>query len=205
MRKLKILSLQIIFFFAFQQTQISLSKELNENTAWTPKEGLELFGTKAPSLKGLKWLNSDPIDMKDLIGKVVLIRFWLVDCPFCTRSAPSLVELYDKYKQDGFIVIGIHHPKSDKTKNADVVIKQAKIFGFEFPIAQDNDWNVLNSYWLNGKKRSYTSVSFLMDEEGIIRSIHDGGEFFKSDENLKANSAYLAIDNKIQELLKENP
>jgi peroxiredoxin len=194
-----------LFLILSHQIRAISSQELDKNTNWKPKEGLELVGTKAPPLKGLNWLNTKPLTIEDLSGKVVLIRFWLVGCPLCTRTAPSLVELYDKYSQKGLVVIGIHHPKSEMTKNSDLVLKQAKVFGFNFPIAQDSDWKVIKSYWLNGKNRSYTSVSFLLDKKGRIRLIHDGGEFYRSDENPEANSAFVAIDLKIQELLNENP
>ena len=70
---------------------------------------------------------------------------------------------------------------------------------------KDSDWKVIKSYWLDGKNRSYTSVSFLLDRQSRIRLIHDGGEFYRSDENPEANSAFVAIDLKIQELLNENP
>ncbi len=180
-------------------------QEAGRDSDWKPKEGLELIGTKAPPLKGLKWLNTKPLTNEDLSGKVVLIRFWLVGCPLCTRTAPSLVELNEKYSQKGLVVIGIHHPKSEQTRNPDLVLNQAKKFGFNFPIAQDSDWKVIRSYWLDGKNRSYTSVSFLLDKKGRIRLINDGGEFYRSDENPEANAAYLAIDKKIQELLDENP
>ncbi len=200
----------LIFIFTLililsHQSQAIYSQEPDRNTYWKPKEGLELIGTKAPPLKGLTWLNTKPLTIEGLSGKVVLIRFWLVGCPLCTRTAPSLVELNEKYSQNGLVVIGIHHPKSESTRNPDVVLKQAKVFGFNFPIAQDSDWKVIKSYWLNGKNRSYTSVSFLLDKRGIIRLIHDGGEFYRSDENPAANAAFLAIDRKIQELLDESP
>ena len=193
-----------LFLILSHQPRAISRQEPDKNTDWKPKEGLELIGAKAPPLKGLKWLNTKPLTIEDLSGKVVLIRFWLVGCPLCTRTAPSLVELNEKYSQKGLVVIGIHHPKSERTRNPDLVLRQAKVFGFNFPIAQDNDWRVIKSYWLNGKNRSYTSVSFLLDKNGRIRLINDGGEFYRSDENPEANAAFLAIDEKIQELLDEN-
>ena len=194
-----------LFLILPHQSQPIYSQEPDKITHWKPKEGLELIGTKAPPLKGLKWLNTRPLTIEDLSGKVVLIRFWLVGCLLCTRTAPSLVELTEKYSQKGLVVIGIHHPKSERTRGSDLVLRQAKVFGFNFPIAQDNDWKVIKSYWLNGKNRSYTSVSFLLDKNGRIRLINDGGEFYRSDENPEANAAFLAIDKKIQELLDESP
>jgi hypothetical protein len=77
------------------------------------------------------------------------------------------------------------------------------VFGFNFPVAQDNSWKVINDYWLNGKRRSFTSASFLVDKKGVIRFVHDGGEFYKSKSDPDADCAYQAIEQKIQNLLKE--
>jgi peroxiredoxin len=193
----------VCFLSILCQIERSISEETNTNNDWEPKEGLELIGTQAPSLNGLKWLNVEPLDIEDLRGKVVLIRFWLVGCPLCERTAPALVELYNKYKDQGLIVIGIHHPKSERTKDPQLVRRTAERFGLTFPIAQDNNWKVINSYWLDGRKRSFTSVSFLIDKKGVIRLIHDGGEFYRSESDQDAERAYQTIEEKIQELLKE--
>ena len=134
---------------------------------------------------------------------VTFIRFWLVDCPFCANTASSLVEFHNNYKDKGLVVLGIHHPKSEKAKDVELVKKRGRGFGFEFQIAQDNDWKTINSYWLGGKKRSYTSSSILIDKKGLIQFIHEGGEFFRSDSDLKANAAFEAFDKKIQELIEE--
>lgn len=171
---------------------------------WRAREGSELIGTKAPDLSGLTWLNSEPLGIKELRGKVVLIRFWLIDCPYCENTAPSLVELYDKYGDEGLVVIGIHHPKSEKARDRELVMSRAEKLGFKFPIAQDDDWKVINEYWLGGSKRSYTSSSILIDKNGIIRFVHDGGEFYRSDDDPDADLAYKIIDSKIRELLQEN-
>ena len=152
---------------------------------------------------GLTIRNAKKKQIEDLRGKVVLIRFWLVGCPFCVNSAPSLVDFYDKYQDNDFVIIGIHHPKSEAAKDPGLVLRKAKVFGFEFPIAQDNDWEVINAYWLGDEKRSYTSSSFLIDKKGVIRFVHDGGEYYLSEENKDPNLAYLTIDKKIRELIAE--
>ena len=196
--------LLIAFLSSFVlQIEGAISQEVDKKNNWKPKEGLELIGTRAPSFEGLNWLNTEPINIEDLRGKVVLIRFWLVGCQLCEHTAPALVELYNKYKDDGFIVIGIHHPKSEETKNPDFIRSAMNVFGFDFPVAEDNDWKVINAYWLGGKKRSFTSSSILIDKNGIIRFVHDGGEFYMSRSNPDADLAYHAIEEKIQELLKE--
>ena len=81
--------------------------------------------------------------------------------------------------------------------------RSKRLFGFEFPIAQDNDWEVINAYWLGDEKRSYTSSSFLIDKKGVIRFVHDGGEYYLSEDNKDPNLAYLTIDKKIRELIAE--
>jgi peroxiredoxin len=171
---------------------------------WQPSEGAELIGRPAPALSGLTWLNSGPLGLEDLRGKVVLIRFWLVGCPYCKNTAPALAELYEKYGGDGLVVIGIHHPKSERARDDAFVLKAAKGLGFEFPVAQDRDWKVINAYWLGGVRRSYTSSSILIDKKGIIRFVHDGGEFYRSEDNTDADLAYKTIDAKIRELLAED-
>jgi len=193
----------ITFLALIFVTDNVFSLEAPRETQWKPLEGLELIGTKAPGLSGLKWLNSEPLQIEDLKGNVVLIRFWLVGCPFCVNTAPSLVELHEKYGDKGLRVIGIHHPKSERTRDENLVKMAAKQFGYDFPIAQDQEWKVINQYWLGDKKRSYTSSTFLIDKNGVIRLVHDGGEFYKSSDNKDADGAYYAIDKKIKELLAE--
>ena len=171
--------------------------------SYETKEGLDIIGTKAPEFENLIWLNTEPITIEELKGIVVLIRFWLVDCPYCTNTAPALVELYNKYNDKGFIVIGIHHPKSKRTRDNKLVKRRAEKFGFSFPIAQDLNWNTINSYWLGDKKRSFTSSSILIDREGIIRFVHDGGQFYRSDSDIEANEGYVEVEKKIKELLAE--
>ena len=83
---------------------------------WTPREGKELLGTPAPAWNPKKlWLNSKPLSLEDLRGKVVLVRFWLVECPLCERTAPALNNLYKKYRKRGLEIIGFHHPKSRRS------------------------------------------------------------------------------------------
>ena len=87
--------------------------------------------------------------------------------------------------------------------DTELVRRQADLFGFKFPIAQDSSWKTINAYWLTGNKKSFTSSIFLIDKKGIIRFIHDGGEFFESDTEFKQNIAYQTIDGKIKVLLDE--
>ncbi|NIP38023.1 MAG: redoxin domain-containing protein [Candidatus Dadabacteria bacterium] len=170
---------------------------LSHGLEYVPKDGVDIIGTKAPAFFGLTWLNTEPLTIEALKGKVVLIRFWLVGCPYCTNSAPTLVEFHKKYYEQGLVIIGVHHPKSEETRNNGLVKKRAEVFGFGFPIAQDLEWKTINAYWLGKKKRSFTSSSILIDKKGIIHFVHDGGAYFRSDYDRQANAAFEAMEENI--------
>lgn len=142
----------------------------------TRAEGQELIGKPAPSLALKDWLNSKPLDISDLRGKVVLLRWWTEGCPYCVATAPALLSLERAYGSRGLQVIGIFHPKPPGKWTMDEVRRAAGEKHFTFPVAVDGDWTALKRWWLT-KDRDFTSVSFLVDRNGIIRYIHPGGEF----------------------------
>ncbi len=66
----------------------------------------------APEFTGIDhWINSTPLSIKDLRGKVVLVDFWTYSCINCIRTLPYVTSWYSKYKADGFVVIGVHTPE----------------------------------------------------------------------------------------------
>jgi thiol-disulfide isomerase/thioredoxin len=67
---------------------------------------VKLYGKKAPQLLGDTWINSAPIDLKDMKGKVVIIDFWATWCPPCRQVIPFLVKFYSEYKSQGLEIIG---------------------------------------------------------------------------------------------------
>ena len=146
------------------------------------------------------WLHSNPLELSGLRGKVILVRFWTAPgCPFCAASAPALNEFYEKYHDEGLEVIGFYHHKSPEPLKVEEVEQYAGKFGFEFPVAVDYDWNTLRNWWLDGRERGWTSVSFLIDKQGVIRHIHPGGQYVKDDPD------YAEMESKIKELLNEEP
>ncbi|MGQ2973955.1 MAG: redoxin domain-containing protein, partial [Brevundimonas mediterranea] len=73
--------------------------------------GLRDYG-KAPEFAGIdKWLNSEPLTLRGLAGKVVLVDFWTYSCINCIRTLPHVVRWYEKYKDQGFVVVGVHSPE----------------------------------------------------------------------------------------------
>ena len=156
------------------------------------------IGTKPPEWQVEHWLNSEPLKLSKLTGKVVLVRWWTApECPYCRATAPALNEFYRKFHGRGLEVIGFYHHKSDEPLRLEGVKKYAKNFGFRFPVAIDADWRTLRQWWLNAGDRDWTSVSFLIDRHGLIRHIHPGGQYVKGDK------AYAEMKAKIEELLAE--
>jgi len=147
-------------------------------------QGENLIGISAPDWNNQQWINSPPIRLSDLKGKVILVRFFMdSSCPLCRASAPYLNEFYNAYKNKGLIVIGMYTPKPEPMNvPIEEVQKYVKEFGFEFPVALDNDWATLNKFWLDRvPDADFTSVSFLIDKKGIVRFNHHGGKYESKD------------------------
>lgn len=170
------------------------------NASAEPPAWEKLLGQRAAEWRLENWLNSKPLKLEDLRGRVVLVRWWTApQCPYCRATAPALNEFRKEYGERGLSVVGIyHHKSSDPLKTEDVRVHAEK-FGFEFPVAIDPDWRTLKQWWLDAGAGDWTSVSFLLDREGRIRHIHPGGQYVKGDED------YDAMRRKIEELLAEKP
>ena len=147
----------------------------------------------------LDWINSRPLSLKALSGKVVLVRWWTAPyCPYCSSSAPALNEWYKAYKDKGLVVIGLYHHKSSTPLEIQKVKEYSTSLGFQFPVAIDKDWITLKEWWLiKNRIARWTSVSFLIDRYGIIRYIHPGGQYVKGDDE------YANLKSRIEELLNE--
>ena len=181
---------------------------LSAASDWQPREGRELIGTRAPEWRGVEWLQGGPMTLAELTvaGKTVLVRFWLVDCPYCERSAPALRELDERYRERGLVVVGIHHPKSERARDRAVIAETAKRLGFEFPIAHDDQWKTVRDYGIGTVLRSFTSVSFLIDRRGLIRFVHDGGELHAGGgaSHAECNAAYASLVAAIEQALQSD-
>jgi peroxiredoxin len=161
-------------------------------------EAEQIIGTKPPEWQLEHWLNSRSLKLPDLRGQVVLIRWWTApDCHYCQASAPALNEFHHAYRQKGLRVIGVYHHKSSTPLEVKSVARHANRLGFKFPVAIDTDWRTLKRWWLDQGDMGWTSVTFLLDRQGVIRHLHPGGQYVKGDK------AYAALTAKIEELLAE--
>lgn len=150
--------------------------------AATAQEGEELIGTVAPQWETPEWVNSKPLTLDQLRGKVVLVRWWTgPECPYCAASAPSLSAWHHRYRDKGLVVVGFYHHKSPTPLSRQDVVRLMKRYRFTFPVAIDPEWRTLKRWWLDDSQHRWTSVSFLLDQAGVIRHIHPGGAYSEED------------------------
>jgi cytochrome c biogenesis protein CcdA/thiol-disulfide isomerase/thioredoxin len=135
--------------------------------------------TPAPELTGItEWINSPPLTLAELRGKVVLIDFWTYSCINCIRTLPYLKNWYRDYKDHGLVIIGVHTPEFEFEKNYNNVKKAVTGFEIEYPVALDNNYATWNAY-----HNSYWPAHYLIDQNGIIRMIHFGEGSYSETEN----------------------
>ena len=172
---------------------------LEKNYAAPAEIGRELIGTKPAEWKLRDWINSEPLTLQQLRGKIVLIRWWTAPgCPYCEASAEALNGWAREHAARGLVVIGIYHHKSAAPFTRDNVVSRAAKFGFTFPVAIDDDWKTLRSWWLDREPRGWTSVTFLLGRDGTIRHIHGGGAYFKGE------PGFTALDGAIRKALADD-
>ena len=122
------------------------AQETKEGSA-TDKAAFNVTPYAAPELKNIAaWINSDPLTMAGLKGKVVLVDFWTYSCINCQRTQPYLNAWYEKYRDDGFVTVGVHAPEfafEKVTKNVQTAVTDAEI---KYPVALDNDFATWQAY-----------------------------------------------------------
>lgn len=156
------------------QQQLALLK----NKKITPSQSdLPVMGTPGEFIGIYKWLNlpanQQTLSLSQLKGKVVLVDFWTYTCINCIRTLPHVTEWYEKYKDKGFVVIGIHTPEFEFEKNTQNVQRAMKQYNINYPVAQDNDYATWNAY-----NNHYWPAHYLIDKNGVIRHAHFGeGEY----------------------------
>jgi cytochrome c biogenesis protein CcdA/thiol-disulfide isomerase/thioredoxin len=135
-----------------------------------------------PSLAGATgWLNSPPLTRQALRGKVVLVDFWTYSCINCLRSLPYVHGWYDKYKDHGLVVIGVHAPEFAFEKEPANVARAVKELGVDYPVALDNDYAI----W-QGFNNQYWPAHYFIDAKGNIRAHHFGeGDYAQSEDILR--------------------
>ncbi len=158
-------------------------------------------GRVAPSWRVRDWINSPPLDLEQLQGKVVLVQFFSDSAP----SAAALNEFYRTYRQQGFVVVGFYAPQPMPGETDVAYVRRLVVsFGFEFPVGVDARWETVNRYWLTEADADMGSASFLIDRKGVIRLIQGRGLFDRNSSNRNVRRVYDTLKRQIEALLKES-
>ncbi len=154
--------------------------------------GATVAGEVLPDIKptldgGGPWLNSPPLTLAALKGKVVLVDFWTYSCINCIRALPYVRAWAAKYKDAGLVVIGVHTPEFAFEKVADNVRKAVHDQQVDYPVVLDNDYAIWRSF-----SNNYWPAHYFFDATGKLRHTHFG------------EGGYDESERVIQQLLAEN-
>ena len=152
------------------------------------------------------WVQGGPLSLSGLRGKVVLVRFFMsAECPYCRGTAPSLNDLHRQFGPAGLVVVGMFTPKpKPRPTTVEEVRDYVEAYGFQFPVAVDDEWSALRALWLDPVPGArFTSSSLLIDKQGIVRHVHPGGIFAKDGPDPQARRDYESMRAAIERLLAE--
>lgn len=147
------------------------------NASSLPNEGT------APKFDGaVAWLNSPPLTGAALHGKVVLVDFWTYSCVNCLRALPHVRAWADKYRDQGFVVVGVHTPEFDFEKDVANVRRALGELGITYPVAVDSNYKIWRAF-----RNQYWPAHYFIDAQGRIRHHHFGeGNYEESERVIRA-------------------
>lgn len=161
------------------QTENLEQSLLNLTSAGPANIGFKDEG-EMPNIDGaVAWLNSKPLTKADLKGKVVLIDFWTYSCINCLRTLPHMKAWYEKYKDKGLVIIGVHTPEFAFEKDLNNVTQAVKDLGVTYPVAVDNGYKIWNAFG-----NQYWPAHYFVDREGKIRHHHFGEGHYEESEKV---------------------
>ncbi len=138
----------------------------------------------APEITADEWLNAEPISIRTLRGKVVLVEFWTFGCWNCKNVEPFVKQWHETYADQGLVILAVHSPEFRHERDIENVRKYVADNGISYPVPIDNDF----STWRDFDNIAWPAM-YLIDKHGHIEYIHIG------------EGAYARTEAKIQELL----
>jgi methionine-R-sulfoxide reductase len=135
---------------------------------------------QAPALvENVPWINSDPLTLEGLRGRVVLVDFWTFSCYNCRNTLPTLKRFDASYRERGLTIVGVQTPEFDSEKKVETVRGQVRALGIKYPVVMDNDYVTWRAY---GVEAWPTVV--ILDKQGRIRYTHIGEGAYDAQEKI---------------------
>ncbi len=131
----------------------------------------------APEISSGVWINSAPLALKDLRGRVVLIEFWTFACYNCRNTLPSLKQWEAQYRDQGLTIIGVHTPELDFERDLDQLRSEVAKLGIKYAVVTDQDYATWKAYAVEA-----WPTLFLLDKQGRVRWTHVGEGYYDETE-----------------------
>jgi thiol-disulfide isomerase/thioredoxin len=140
---------------------------------------------KAPALSQGTWINSEPLKLDSLRGRVVVVDFWTFGCYNCRNTLPTLKRWDARYRAQGLSIIGVHTPESGREKNVDNVRRAVRELEILYPVVTDEDRRTWRAYNIEA-----WPTTIILDKQGRVRFTHIGEGYY--DEMERAIQKLLA-------------
>jgi thiol-disulfide isomerase/thioredoxin len=164
---------------------VSRLSQANNAASATPES--EEKAPSAPEFAIGDWINSEPLTVKSLRGRVVLVDFWTFGCYNCRNTLPALKSLDARYREKGLTIVGVHSPEFDEEKKLENLQREVAELQIRYPVVTDTDYATWRAYDV----AAWPTI-FVLDKSGRIRWTHVG------------EGAYDKTEQVIQKLLAES-
>jgi cytochrome c biogenesis protein CcdA/thiol-disulfide isomerase/thioredoxin len=156
-----------------------------------------------PNIDGIEtWINTGPLTRADINGKVVLIYFWTYSCIHCTHAAPHIIDWYNNYRDNGFLIIGVHTPEFEFEKNIKNVESTVANFKIPYPVAIDNKFVT----WQNFHNKNWPAYYLINKNGDVVYEQVGEGNYNEIENNIRYLLGFntVADDTSSGENINEN-
>ncbi|RYZ80635.1 MAG: redoxin domain-containing protein, partial [Proteobacteria bacterium] len=135
---------------------------------------------RAPEFpSGLTWLNSSPLSIKALRGKVVLLDFWTYGCINCMHILPDLHKLEQKYGNQ-LVVVSVHSAKFDRESDSKNIRDAVLRYNIEHPVLVDKGMRVWDEYTV----RAWPTLVLIAPDGRIANQVAGEGHYAQLDQQI---------------------
>ena len=129
----------------------------------------ETTAPAAPEISSGQWINSEPLTLKSLRGRVVLLEFWTFACYNCRNTLPAIKKWDAQYRDRGLTIIGVHTPELSFERDIDQLRREVARLGIKYPVVTDQHYSTWKAY----RVEAWPTL-FVLDKQGRVRWMHVG-------------------------------
>jgi cytochrome c biogenesis protein CcdA/thiol-disulfide isomerase/thioredoxin len=167
----------------FLQSKVERNSVAGKELAKLQRRGSSTASATAPRFRGIDtWINSPPLTLAKLRGKVVLVDFWTYSCINCLRTLPHLEAWDRRYRKAGLVIVGVHTPEFAFEHVVSNVRKATRRLGVRYPVAIDNGYKTWDAY-----RNDAWPAEYLIDRRGQVREVKKGeGNYGDTERKIQA-------------------